>query len=576
MTKQFNEFLPLQLESLENPFQALKGEDQSATAHMKKVITQSVYDAQIPPLPSLEGTLFNLEAVRKTFTETMVKLSEKPEHFDELNLPPVINVHALLESTLDRLKSKPVITTPQFLVPFGEKIPFFSLLQHSYFLNKHFLHEVSTHEEKEFSLVKRKLEKYVHHLTDTLSPSNLLLTNSITLGNASPLSSEDALLEPASQTFPLGKMVATTPGKVVFQNELFQLIQYEPLTAKVAKHPLLIIPPWTHKYYIFDLKPEDSLIRWAVESGLTVFIVSWANPDDRHINMNLGHYILKGAKTALDQVCQITGEVKVNTLGYCTGGILLTGLLCYLKAQNDTRITSATLLTTPLDFSKTDIRRVYRDYQQLTSLEKHQQEKGFLEGHYIAQVLLLLWANDLIWSSDVNDYLLDQAPFPYDMLSWVNDILRLPPKTHLEYLRHIVIENRLIIPGGLSVENTPLDLSTLSVPLFVMAAQDDYLAPWRSAYPKPYTPVSDSLKFVLSNSGHIGSLFKLPNNPNATYWMANSMPPDTDSWFLEAKKHTGSWWLEWRTWLQAYEGKQTQARPIPKFLEPAPGSYTNT
>jgi polyhydroxyalkanoate synthase len=339
-----------------------------------------------------------------------------------------------------------------------------------------------------------------------------------------------------------------------------------------------MVPTWTHKYYIFDLNTENSFIRWALESGLTVFTVSWVNPDERHAQKTIENYVLDGLNEALNQVCKITDQKEINTVGYCAGGTLLACLTGYLAAKKDTRISSATFLATPFDFSKVDELGIYRFENQYLQSKKKDEEKKYLEEQYMIQALNLLRANDLIWPSNVNHYLLGQAAFPFDMLYWVSDALRLPAKMNHTYLRKILIENCLKNPKGLMIEGTPVDLQKISTPLFIMAAHEDHIAPWRSIYPLTQMAKASSKKFILSASGHVTGVFNHPAHHKYHFWTADSLPASAENWLKDAKKHKGSWWKEWRRWLGEQGGGTVPARSLSsdRILEDAPGSYALT
>jgi len=508
----------------------------------------------------------------------------------------------LLQSTIDRLQGRmettfiaPINGDKRFQDPEWNENPFFSLLQQAYFLNAKYLKEIVTSIEGLDPITSRKLMFYTNHLIDALSPTNFPLTNPAVLHETVASSGKNLVrgfqkyLEDSAngqwqsrmtdmKAFKLGKNLATTPGKVVFQNDLFQLIQYEPLTKRVAKRPLLIVPPWINKYYIFDLKPENSFVKWALESGLTVFIISWVNPDKRHAQKTMTDYTLEGVKTAVDQVCSITGEKKINAIGYCSGGILLSFLMCYLKEKKANPIASATLMATPFDFSKADELGIYRCEHQQRKLEEYVQKKGYLDGQYMVRAFNLLRANDLIWPSYVNNYLLGREPFPFDMLYWNCDALRMPAKMHMDYLQEIVIENRLIKPDGIHIGNVPINLEKVTVPLYVMAAQSDHIAPWRSVYSITQLAKSPSIRFVLSASGHVAGAMNHPSKKKYHYWTSDQLPHDADHWLKDAQKHEGSWWEEWRQWLDAHNDGTVPARTIAKdlIIEASPGSYALT
>jgi len=550
----------------------------------------------------IENAVFNPEVMTKTFSEAFEKMGKNPEKIEKLQANYLKDFQKLLQEALDHLQGKvtkvflePESGDKRFRDPEWKDNPFFSLLQKTYLLNTKFLKEAVSSIDELDPITRSKLIFYTSHLCDALSPTNFPLTNPTVLQETLASSGKNLArgfqkyLEDAAsgqwhtritdmKAFQLGKTIGATPGKVVFQNDLFQLIQYEPLTRRVAKRPLLIIPPWINKYYIFDLKPENSFIRWALESGLTVFIVSWVNPDERHANKTLTDYTLEGVKTAIDQACEISGEKKINAIGYCNGGTLLSLLMSHLKEKKGSPIASATLLVTPFDFSKADSMGIYRCEHQQRKLEEYVQKKGYLDSKYMVQAFNLLRANDLIWSSYVNNYLMGREPFPFDMLYWNCDAVRMPAKLHMEYLRDVVVDNRLMTPRSMSIDGTPVDFSKITTPLFVMGAEEDHIAPWRSVYPIIQMAKSPSKKFILSASGHVASVINHPSRNKYHYWTADELTADADDWLKNAQSHEGSWWDEWRQWLDAYGDGTVPARAVPqdRILEDAPGSYART
>jgi polyhydroxyalkanoate synthase len=557
-------------------------------ADNKKTMDQYMKESSVSPYPWLDKALFNPHDVIAIFTQTMEKMSQQGQKTQALPNNNIVDVPVFLNATMNRLQkeTRAMHQTSSSLKKKQDAIeseenPFFFLLQQSYLLNVRFFKEAARRVHKIDPLMGQKLTSYTRRLVDILSlnpeksqkhsaPSRIMKDIQVALERDRPKNE--------IRTFKLGKNLGVTPGKVVFQNDLFQLIQYDALTPKVAKRPLLIVPPWTNKYYIFDLGPKNSFIEWALESGLTVFVMSWINPTHRHFNKTMADYVLNGLKVALGQVCEITGEANVNTAGYCTGGTLLGCLMAYLKAKNDSRISSATLIGAPFDFRKIDTLGIYLPgyhYHKEGILEKKRRLEEPYE--YMVQSFNLLRANDLIWSSDVNHYILGQIPFPFDMLHWAYDALRIPPEMHSFYLRKIFIENGLM-EGTLFIEDIPINLKNISTPLFVMASHEDHVVPWQSTYAVTQMGNTSSQQFILSDSGHIAGIFTHPHSQKQHYWTAERLPKKSDDWFEGAKKQEGCWWDEWRQWLGAFEGGKVPARSIPKnrILEEAPGSYAKS
>jgi len=568
---------------------------------LQEMMGQNMQNFSFPPFSGIGNIVFDPEIMMETLNAAMMKVVKKPEKFEELRSRYLTNFQELLQSTIDNLQGKiarvflePEKNDKRFQDPVWKSNPFFSLLQQSYLLNAKFMKEAVQSIEGLDPITRHKLVFYISHICDALSPTNFPLTNPTVVQETLESSGKNLIRGfqkyvndltngqlPACMTdmnaFQLGKTLATTSGKVVFQNDLFQLIQYEPLSKRVARRPLLIIPPWINKYYIFDLRPENSFVRWALESGLSVFIISWVNPDKRYAKKTLTDYVLGGVKKAIEQVCQITGENKVNALAYCNGGILLSLLMAYLKVKKKDPISSATLLATPFDFSKADSMSIYRCEHQQRKLEEYVQKKGYLEGKYMVQAFALLRANDLIWSSYVNNYLMGREPFPFDMLYWNCDPLNMPGKMHMMYLQDVVIKNLLMTPGGLLIGDVPIDFEKITTPLFVMAAYEDHIAPWQSVYPFTQMTRSPSKKFILSTSGHIASVINPPSRNKYHYWTSGNLPKEASEWLKEAEKHEGSWWNEWRQWLDSYGEGTIPAYPVAPehILEEAPGSYAS-
>jgi polyhydroxyalkanoate synthase len=384
------------------------------------------------------------------------------------------------------------------------------------------------------------------------------------------------------EAFEVGKNIAVTPGKVVFQNDLLQLIQYTPTTPKVAKRPLLVIPPWINKYYILDLKPQNSFVKWAVEQGLTVFIVSWVNPDAKLAQKSFSDYMLEGILASLDAIEKATGEKSANAIGYCLGGTLLASTLAYLAAKKQAnRIASATFFTAMVDFTEAGELSVFIDEEQLDSLEAKMNERGYLEGSEMANTFNMLRANDLIWSFVINNYLLGKEPFPFDLLYWNSDSTRMPAAMHSFYLRNMYQRNLLSQPGGIELNGVPIDLTTVKTPTFILSTREDHIAPWKSTYAATQL-YQGPVKFTLAASGHIAGVVNPPAANKYGHWVgkektAKDYPQDPEAWLAKAENRPGSWWPEWRQWLKQFDDGEVDARKPGdgklKAIEDAPGSY---
>ncbi|MEX2352906.1 MAG: alpha/beta fold hydrolase, partial [Gammaproteobacteria bacterium] len=372
------------------------------------------------------------------------------------------------------------------------------------------------------------------------------------------------------------KNVAVSPGKVIFQNELMQLIQYAPTTTEVYKRPVLIIPPWINKFYILDLQPKNSLIKWLTEQGHTVFVISWINPDESLSDKDFQDYVFDGPLTALDAIKKATGEAKVNAIGYCIGGTLLSATLAYMKAKQDKRIVSATFFVSLIDFSEPGDLGVFIDDLQVQNLEEKMNARGFHDGKEMAMAFNLLRSNDLIWSFYVNNYLLGKDPMPFDLLYWNSDSTRMPAKMHSTYLRTMYLENRFKEPGGLTVGDVAIDVSQIDTPSYFISTEDDHIAPWKSTYLGARL-FSGPVRFVLGKSGHIAGIVNHPDAKKYGYYTGPAPELDADDWYQQVESHDGSWWPDWNQWVLAYAGEKVPARQPGdgelKPIEDAPGSY---
>jgi polyhydroxyalkanoate synthase len=375
--------------------------------------------------------------------------------------------------------------------------------------------------------------------------------------------------------FKLGDNVAATPGKIVYQNDLMQLIQYAPTTDTVKRRPLLIIPPWINKFYILDLRPGNSFIRWAVGRGHTVFVISWVNPDERLAAKSYEDYMREGPLAALDAMAAATGEAEANVIGYCLGGTLLASTLAYMAVKRDSRVKSATYFVTMVDFAEAGELSVFIDEEQLHALEQRMSKKGYLEARDMHTTFNMLRANDLIWSFVVNNYLLGKAPFPFDLLYWNSDSTRMPAAMHSFYLRNMYQQNLLVKPGGITLGGVPIDLRRVKTPAFMLSTREDHIAPWRSTYAATQI-YAGPVKFVLSASGHIAGVVNPPGSKYGHY-ENDKNPPTADEWLAGATQHPDSWWPVWETWIAHHAGGEVPARTPGDGkltpLEDAPGSY---
>jgi len=471
----------------------------------------------------------------------------------------------------------------------------FDYIKQAYLLTARWLQSTVQRVEGLDDKTRDKLEFYTRQFVDALSPTNFPITNPEVLratlesGGENLLNGLKNLLEDLERgkgrlsikmtdldAFELGKNVATTPGKVVYQNELMQLIQYTPTTETVYKRPFMVVPPWINKYYILDLRPKNSFIKWWVDQGFTVFVISWVNPDEKLSSKNFEDYLALGPLTAMDKITEITGEHEINALGYCLGGTLLTATKAYLAAKGDKRIQSGTFMTTMLDFSKPGDLGVFIDEEQISSLEEMMKKRGYLDGGEMATTFNMLRANDLIWSFFVNNYLLGKDPFPFDLLYWNSDSTRMPATMHSFYLRTMYQKNLLIQPGAVTLLGEPIELGKIKQPAYFLSTIEDHIAPWKSTY-MGARHFSGKVRFVLGGSGHIAGAINPPVAGKYGFWVNTQLPAASEEWLGSAEKQEGSWWLDWLEWIKPMAGEQVPAREPggAKFppLEDAPGSY---
>jgi polyhydroxyalkanoate synthase len=471
----------------------------------------------------------------------------------------------------------------------------FDFIKQSYLLSARYVNDVVSHVDGLDTKTAKKVDFYSRQFIDAMSPSNFLLTNPEVLRKTAETGGENLLrglnnllsdLERGRgkltikmtdlDAFRLGENIATSPGKVIYQNSLMQLIQYAPTTETVLKRPLLIAPPWINKFYILDLRPKNSLVRWATAQGHTVFMISWVNPDEKLSEKRFEDYMTEGYLAALDAIEQATGERDVNAIGYCLGGTLLASTLATMAVHNDDRIKSATFFVTMTDFEEAGELGVFIDEEQLRVLEEKMGKRGFLDGSEMASTFNLLRANDLIWSFVVNNYLLGNEPFPFDLLYWNSDSTRMPAAMHSFYLRQMYQANLLCKPGGITLAGTPLDLSRIKVPAYFLSTREDHIAPWKSTY-RGTQLLGGANRFVLAASGHIAGVVNPPEGGKYSHWINNTLEPDPDTWLAGATEIAGSWWPDWQRWITAIDNERVPARipgegKLPP-LEDAPGSY---
>jgi polyhydroxyalkanoate synthase subunit PhaC len=496
-------------------------------------------------------------------------------------------------------EAKPAISPSprdrRFTDPEWKSNQFFDFVLQLYLLTTQWAHDLVRDAEGLDPHTRKKAEFYVQQIANALAPSNFVLTNPEVLRETLASNGDNLVrgmkmlaedIEAGHGTLRIrqsdptnlavGVNMATTPGKVIFQNELMQLIQYAPSTESVLRTPLLIVPPWINKFYILDLKPEKSFIKWCVDQGLTVFVISWVNPDKSLGAKTFEDYMKDGPLAAMDAIEKATGELKVHTMGYCVGGTLLASTLAWLAEKRRVRVTSATFLAAQVDFTHAGDLMVFVDEDQISALERDMQAAGVLEGSKMAMAFNMLRSNDLIWSYVVSNYLKGQPPSAFDLLHWNSDATRMPAANHSYYLRNCYLENRLSA-GSMVLDNTLLDLSKVKVPIYNLATREDHIAPADSVlYGSQF--FGGPVKYVLSGSGHIAGVVNPPSSGKYQFWTNDNIKDVTlADWLKGAQEHKGSWWPDWRQWLATIDAEEMPARAVGTAalppIEDAPGSY---
>lgn len=568
------------------------------TAYMQRQIAKGI----TPPADDL--------GVIQAFTDMFANIITHPQKLAQAQMGLAWDYFSLWQQAMLRAMgsdTQPLATPPKgdnrFKDAQWNESFLFDFIKQSYLVTARHIYDTVHNVEGLDAHEQQKVNFFTHQFVDALSPSNFALTNPAVVRETLDTHGQNLLngfnnllrdLEAGDgqlrikmtdpEAFNLGENVGSTPGKVIFQNELIQLLQFEPTTPQQFKRPLLIIPPWINKYYILDLRPANSFIKWATDQGHSVFVISWVNPDERLAEKDFSSYLEEGSLAAIDAVCRQTGEQELNLIGYCLGGTLLASTLGYMAVKKDPRIVSATFFVTMLDFSEPGELGVFIDDKQLNSLDKKMQARGYLDGSEMAGAFNLLRANDLIWSFVVNNYLMGKQPFPFDLLYWNSDSTRMPRKMHSEYLHNMYLKNLLKEPGGITLLDTPIDLAKIITPSYFISTIEDHIAPWKSTYLGAGL-LGGPVRFVLGGSGHIAGIVNPPSAGKYGYWTnegktsgkKKSLPKSADEWFSCAEKHEGSWWNDWQAWITQLNAEQVPARdPVKgklKILEDAPGSY---
>ncbi len=540
--------------------------------------------------------------LRPTLLELSARLMADPARLVQAQLALWQDYLRLWQTTGRRLlgqPAQPVVEPEQgdrrFRDPAWDDHALFDFIKQSYLLTARWLVSTVNQLDGLDEKSRQKIDFYTRQFVDAMAPSNFVATNpevlraTIETGGENLLRGLNNLLDDLARgegklaikmtdldAFALGRNLALTPGKVVFQTDLMQLIQYAPATEQVHRRPLLIIPPWINKYYILDLQPKNSFIKYAVEQGFTVFVISWANPAREHAAKTFEDYMVEGPLAALEAIAKATGEADANVIGYCLGGTLLAATLAYMAVKRDSRVKAATFFASLVDFKNPGELGVFIDEEQLAAMDAMMAERGYLEGRHMATTFNMLRANDLIWSFVINNYLLGKEPFPFDLLYWNSDSTRMPYAMHSFYLRKFYQENQLVVPGGISLGGVPVDLRKIDLPVYILSTREDHIAPWLSTY-RATQLYRGQTTFVLAGSGHIAGVINPPSVQKYGFWTNAELPPEPADWLAGASHHPGSWWPHWRDWNAKHSGELVPARQpgdgeLP-VLEDAPGGY---
>jgi len=481
----------------------------------------------------------------------------------------------------------------RFQDPEWGKNAFFDFLKQVYLVTSRWAADLVDKADGLDEHTRHKASFYVKQVANAISPSNFILTNpelfretmasnGENLVRGMKMLAEDIaagkgdlkLRQADYSSFEVGRNLATTPGKIVGRSDVAEIIQYEPATATALKRPLLICPPWINKFYILDLNPEKSFIRWAVEQGHTVFVISWVNPDERHGAKDWEAYIREGLQYALDTIARTTGEREVNAIGYCVGGTLLAAGLALMAQEGDDRIRSATFFATQVDFTYAGDLKVFVDEDQVAAVERSMNEKGYLEGTKMATAFNMLRSGDLIWPYVVNNYMRGKDPLPFDLLYWNADSTRMAAANHSYYLRNCYLDNTLA-QGRMELAGRTLSLSDIKIPVYNLATKEDHIAPARSVF-LGSRYFGGKVEYVLTGSGHIAGVVNPPQSKKYQYWTGGKPAGSLEDWMAKATETAGSWWPHWQQWILAQDDRRVKARKPGKgvkVLGEAPGAY---
>jgi polyhydroxyalkanoate synthase subunit PhaC len=541
--------------------------------------------------------------VRPAFLEFSQKAFSNPEYLFEAQKELVETQWNLWQKSVLKFfgdkpegeQAQPQNQDKRFKDPAWSENNIFNFIKDSYFITAEWLQNSVNKMDNIDPITKKKVDFYTRQFVDAIAPTNFFATNPEVLRETIKTNGMNIIkgMENLAKDFErgngklriktvdhdhfqIGKNIASTPGKVIFQTDLMQLIQYSPKTEKVDQIPLLIVPPWINKFYIFDLSDKKSFIKWALDHGKTVFIVSWVNPDDKLSHKTFDSYMQEGIIAAIEAIIKQTGEPQINVVGYCIGGTLLAATIAYLTEKKRDLIKSATFLTTLTDFTDAGDMSVFIDDKQLDRLSKRINKQGFLDAEALNRTYSILRANDMIWSFVINNYMLGREPFPFDLLYWNDDSTHMPAGMMNFFLRSMYKENLLAKPGGIKLDNVSIDLRDVKIPVYLLSAKEDHIAPWQTCYAGTQL-FKGNTRFVLAASGHVAGMLNHPSLNKYNYWTNEKLPSNSMQWFKEAKQEQGSWWNDWLSWISKQGGKQIPALDPSKGklkpIEDAPGSF---
>jgi polyhydroxyalkanoate synthase len=548
------------------------------------------------------GTADEMSDVVKTLAQLAETWMANPQRAIEAQSRLASGYLALWSTSLKRLggeNAEPVASADprdkRFSDPAWQENPAFDFVKQAYLITSTWAEQLVEGADGLDEHTRDKARFYVKQIASALSPSNFVATNpellretlrenGANLVRGMKMLAEDIkagggelkIRQSDPKSFTLGVNMAITPGKVIFRNEMMELIQYAPTTATVLRRPVLIVPPWINKYYILDLNPDKSLIRWMVGQGLTVFCISWVNPDERYADKSFEHYMREGLFAALDVIEQTTGEKKTSVIGYCIGGTLLAMALAYMAAKGIERVSTATLMTAQVDFSRAGDLKVFIDEEQIAALEEQMKARGYLDAMHMNTTFNMLRPNDLIWPYVVNVYLKGQTPYPFDLLHWNSDSTRMAAATHSFYLRRCYLNNELA-RGLMAIDGVKLDLKRVTIPIYDLATREDHIAPARSIFAGAQL-FGGPVRLVITGSGHVAGVINPPHRNKYQFWTSDGqVAEDLETWLAIAKETSGSWWPDWFRWLEELEPDRVPARDPErgKFtpLCDAPGTY---